>query len=214
MQKHLPIIGILFCLCMSVQAQFSIRAGVNFANEKTSIAPSNSIADFESTYLNAYQIGIMYQKLAKIGLGFETGVLFTQKGSSFSYTPDSLNQSVYGYNEVNYIEIPLSLKYAIRFGSFGIYAAAGIYGSCAFSGKTTLLLEEDVKTKNGYNSLKNRLDTGYNLNMGIELFKKIQLGAAWSRSILDMSATEGITQEGVSVNTRNKVWAVTLAYFF
>ncbi len=209
----------LFVLFMCISAwttcayaQFSIRAGVNLANETKVF--STEFPTYRNDMLNAFNIGVMYQLLSSKGIGGETGIVFAQKGSNFSYT-DNTDASVRGFNETGYMEIPLNIKYVFRIKAFGIYVATGIYGSCAFYGKTILETGTSTKTPIQYPHFLNRLDAGYNVGSGLELFKKIQLGANWSQSFIGQEITENIIQDTpIRHQNFNKVLSVNLAYFF
>lgn len=207
-------IALSLCACACIaNAQIYIKAGVNMSNEIKLFEGSSIQETFRSENLQGFNIGLMYQGLSKKGIGAEVGIVFAQKGSNFTYT-DSTTALIGGYNRVNYVEIPLNLKYIFRIGVLGIYATAGIYGSCAFSGKTILEEDTNIETLIQYNSFKDRLDAGYNVGLGFELFKKIQLGAAWSQGFIDMNTLEGIIPTGISTETNNRVLSINLAYIF
>ncbi len=213
--KLQKVLILLTCVCTwttCVHAQVSIRAGVNLADEVKKI--SDEIPTYQSEMLNAFNIGIMYQFLSAKGLGGETGVVFSQKGSNFSYTDDA-DETIRGFSEVGYVEIPLNIKYVFRVGVLGIYVAAGVYGSCSVYGKTTLESITETGTPVQYDNFKNRLDAGYNAGGGIELFKQIQLGVNWSQSFFGQTVTETILPDTpIQHQNSNKVLAVNLTYFF
>lgn len=215
LQKTIIPLLCIFASMTCTYAQFSVRAGVNLANEDKVFNGNNDMfTGYQADMLNAFNIGVMYQLLSSKGIGGETGIIFSQKGSNFSYT-DAADASIRGYNETGYIEIPLNAKYIFRIGVFGIFASAGVYGGCAFYGKTTLEAETDIETPIQYATFANRLDAGYNAGGGIELFKKLQIGVNWSQSFISQDITENIVRDTpVPHKNRNRILAINLAYFF
>lgn len=203
------LIAFLFC-ATGLFAQLGIKAGVNMANE-IKVFSQHSIADgFSSKNLTGYQIGLTYQTMPKkSGLGCEIGVLLSQKGSTFS---DSTNVNVIkqGYKELNYVEIPFNLRYRISLGFIGIYGTAGIYGGYALSGKT---VDETANTtqNESFQTFMSHTDYGYNFGAGLELFRKIQLGATWSNGLKN---TESNIGSAIPTKSTNKVFSVTMVYLF
>lgn len=186
-------------------AQLGIKAGLNMANEIRSFQQSDVAASFSSTNLTGYQIGLVYQAMPKkTGLGVEIGALLSQKGSSFHFDSINVNNGLRnGYKEINYLEVPLNLRYHLLVGLVGIYGFGGVYGGCALNGST---VTESTSTtdKEAYKTFADRVDYGYSFGAGVELFRKIQLGGTWSNGI--KSTTNS------SSSFKNKVFTMNLVY--
>jgi len=199
------IIGLLFCFT-GLYAQFGIKAGVNVANEISQITNG-----FSTKNLTGYQIGVVYQAIPKIsGVGCEIGLMLSQKGSTFI---DSTNASAVteGYKELNYLEIPVNMRYHITLGIIGIYATAGIYGGYLLSGKTVNEITNNIQGET-FQTFTDHLDYGYNAGLGVELFKKIQLGLSFSQGLKDTSiSTSGLPTTN---SITNRVFSVNLVYLF
>ncbi len=204
------LLAFLFCATGSF-AQLGIKAGVNMANEIKSFS-QQAIADgFSSKNLTGYQIGLTYQAMPKnSGLGCEVGVLLSQKGSAFSDTTfiATIKQ---GYRELNYVEVPFNLRYRLTLGFIGVYGTAGIYGGYALSGKTVDEMSNNIQGET-FNSFMDHVDYGYNLGAGVELFKKIQLGATWSRGLKNTAGTNAGLPTPTTAS--NRVFSVNLVYLF
>lgn len=196
------LVVLFFSYSTAVYAQFGIKAGVNLANEIRSL---NS-TEINASNLTGYQIGLVYQLMPKkTGLGVEIGALLSQKGSAIDST--NLDYSIQqGYRELNYIEVPFNLRYHISFGFIGFYGFGGLYGGYLLSGK---VVDEIVGTTQveTFQSFMDHVDYGYNFGAGVELFKKVQLGATWSQGVKNIS-TSGITP------STNRVLSVNLVYLF
>ena len=210
--KHFSLLVVMLFCATGLFAQLGIKAGVNIATETMSFSQSNTKAGFNSTNLTGYQIGLVYQVMPKkSGFGFEIGALLTQKGSTFSDSTHIDNVIKQGYKELNYLEIPLNLRYHLSFGLFGVYGFGGLYGGYALSGKT--VDEGTNNTQNtAYASMKDHVDYGYNAGAGVELFKKIQFGATLSQGLKNTSVA--IVGLPTPTKATNRVYSVNLVYLF
>jgi len=205
------LIAVLLCTT-GMFAQLGIKAGVNVANEINSFSQSDIKAGFNSANLTGYQIGLVYQAMPKkSGLGIEVGALLTQKGSSFSDSTSFENVIKQGYKELNYLEVPLNLRYHFVLGFIGVYGFGGLYGGYALSGKT--VDETTDNTQNAtFSTLMDHMDYGYNVGAGVELFKKIQFGATLSQGLKNTSTA--IVGMPTPSKTTNRVYSVNLVYLF
>jgi len=207
----LSLVAVLFC-ATGLFAQLGIKAGVNIANEINSYSQSDIKAGFNSTNLTGYQIGLVYQAMPKeSGLGIEIGVLLSQKGSTFSDSIHIDNVIKQGYKELNYLEVPVNLRYHISFGLFGVYGFGGLYGGYALSSRTVNETTNDTQSE-AFTTSKDRMDYGYNVGAGVELFKKIQFGATLSQGLKNTSTT--IVGVPTPTTATNRVYSVNLVYLF
>lgn len=228
--KSKILITLLFIL-MSVtymSAQFGIRAGVNMANEIQSFDNEGIAAAFRSENLTGYQVGAVYQLNPKnFGFGFEIGALMSQKGGVFKFDSTGVvNSFIKGYREINYVEVPMSLRLKLNLGGVvGVFGTAGVYGAYALKGKT--VFESDINTlvkEDSFDSFMERIDYGYSFGGGVELVKKLQIAAKWSqglqkrdtnKNILDVINTEtGGIAPNLKASSTSKVFSMTLTYLF
>ena len=205
------LLFLLFCV-PGAYAQLGIKGGLNIASEMNSFNQPEIKAGFNSTSLTAYQIGLVYQAMPKkSGLGMEIGAILSQKGSTFSDSLHLSNVIKQGYKELNYLEVPLSLRYRLSFGLVGIYGFGGIYGSYALSGKTVDESTNSIQNAT-YSGFSDRLDYGYNVGAGIEFFKKIQLGTTLSQGLKNTAtAIAGVPTPST---TKNRMYSINLVYLF
>lgn len=205
--KFFGFIIVLFFACSTgIYAQLGIKAGVNLANEIKSFSQSDIAAGFNSNNLTGYQLGLVYQAVPKkSGFGIEIGALLSQKGSTFHFDSiDVVNTLKDGYKELNYVEVPLNIRYHLSLGFLGIYGFGGVYGGYALSGKTVTETTNTSEIQT-FQSFMDHVDYGYNFGAGFELFKKIQLGATWSQGLKNIESS-GLTP------TTNRVFSVNLVY--
>jgi len=205
------LIALLMCTS-GLYAQLGIKAGVNMSNEIKSFSQTDIAAGFNSNNLTGYQFGLVYQAMPKSGLGIEIAALISQKGSTFHFdSTDVANTLKDGYKELNYLEVPLNLRYRLTLGFIGFYGFGGIYGGYALSGKT--VNETDNTSENEtFLTFTEHVDYGYNFGAGIELFKKIQLGGTMSQGLKNtVNASANIPQP---TTVTNRVFSVNLVYMF
>lgn len=207
--KNWYFLTVLLICTTGLYAQLGIKAGVNMANEIKIFEPNAITNAFSSKNLTGYQIGLIYQAMPKkSGLGCEFGAVLTQKGSTFS---DSTNTGgiTEGYKELNYVEIPFNMRYRLSLGFIGIYGVAGIYAGYALSGKTVDEITQNVQDET-FTTFTDHLDYGYNLGAGLELFRKIQLGATWSQGLKNTTQTAiGLP---LPIASSNRVFSINLVY--
>lgn len=198
MTKKLLFSLLFVSLTLSVTAQVGIRGGMNVASQRIN-------KNYTNSDMTRFQAGVTYSYLPRKGKGFglETGLLYTQKGSI------DKNHLTNKY-KLNYIEIPLNLRYLLQLGPIGIYAHAGLYGGYLTNMKHQT---EAGKKEIELGSFSDRLDFGYNAGAGIELLRKIQLGFNWSAGFKNLSYLYESIDPSITT-CKNRLFSVTLAYLF
>ncbi len=210
MKKFLKILLVLFFYIISIHAQIGIKAGINLANQIKSLSSQDISDGFSRENLTGYQVGLVYQLSPhKSGIGGEIGLLVSQKGFSFSDSTSLGGNVLRGYHEINYIELPLNLRYRIKLGFLGVFGYGGIYGGYALNG-IYVIETENVSSDIGFKEMLDRADYGYNLGLGFEFFNKIQFGANWSQGIKNTNF-ENQTAENAIIN---RVFSIGLTYLF
>ncbi len=209
-KKWNVLIVILLFVATAAHAQLGIRAGVNMANEIKSFTQGSIANAFSSENLTGYHIGIMHQSVPeKTGFGGDIALLFSQKGSSYSNAIDTENP-IDGYRELNYFEMPFNVRYQVRLGFATLYATSGLYAAYFVSGKDVALsVTENILI----DEFVDRLDFGYSFGGGLELFRKIQLGASLSRGLRSNNAAYTSTINSISTS-QNRVFSINLSYLF
>lgn len=192
------------------QAQLGIKAGINLANEIKSFSGEDLATGFSRENLTGYQIGLVYQIVPeKSGFGGDFGLLLSQKGYTFSDSISVIDVIREGYREINYLEAPFNLRYRLKVGFLGLFGYGGLYAGYALNGRT-VVETENTTNPISFNEVMDRVDLGYNLGVGVEFFKKIQFGAAWSQG-LKAAVPDPATSTDTSIN---RVFSVSLTYLF
>jgi len=208
--KVLLLSTVLLCCVMGMYAQVGIKAGINMSNEILSFQQPGDGEGFKSSNLTGYQLGLVYQAMpANSGIGIETGVLLSQKGSSFTDTSNTAGVIKQGYKELTFLEVPLNVRYHLLFGSVGLYGFAGLYAGYALSCK--MVDETTNVTQNGvYPGFTDHVDYGVHFGAGLEFFKKIQFGATWSQGLKNSTVT--IAGLSTPVKAKNRMYSISLVY--
>lgn len=202
---------IVFSAGTMLFAQLGIRAGINLANEIKSFSNEDISAGFSTENLTGYHIGLVYQTMPqKSGLGGDFGLLLSQKGYTYNDSLSIANAVLQGYKEINYLEVPFNLRYRLKLAFLGIYGYGGLYTGYALNGKKVDETQNSTE-EIGFQNFMNRLDFGYNLGVGVEFFRKIQLGATWSQGLKKIESTNSGTTEPEGIN---RVFSLNLTYLF
>jgi len=79
------------------------------------------------------------------------------------------------------------------------------------SGKTVDEIANVVQNET-FQSFMDHVDYGFNLGAGLELFKKVQLGTAWSQGVRNTSFTNTLIP--IPSFATNRVFTINLVYLF
>lgn len=228
------VILLLAGVALNAQIKFGLTAGLNMANEGTSVGSIASFTDKGS--LKGLTVGPTVEAMIPIlGIGAEASALYSRKGSNFKYdinVPEDYNISLSGYRSISYIDVPLNIKYKMGVGVVNLFVTGGWYWSFALGGKVVVdnavdnttneaIPELIKKTNMSFSKSYNSFDTGFGFGGGVELLKKIQLSVNYSISVKN-TATEQAMQDILnssyqyngSLSTKNRVLSVRLTYLF
>ena len=146
----------------------------------------------------------MYAIRSYYGWGADISLQLSQKGFAFSDSTD--NHLSEGYKEINYVEVPLNARYQFRLGPLAAFGFGGIYAGYALNAKFANETD-NVTTNIQFSNTEDRLDYGYNLGVGLEFFRKLQLEASWIQGLKNVSGTD-------DVFSANRVISFNLVYLF
>ena len=208
-KRYLLLFFLMIIFSCQLFAQLGIKAGVNMATEIRSLKQEDIEAGFSPENLNGFHIGLVYQStFAETRWSTEIGALLSQKGSFFSYKEIDIMTA---YNELNYAEVPINIRYTLSLGALGIYGSAGVYAGYLFEGKTVNETKEEILYMK-FSELVDKLDYGYSLGAGVELLDKIQLGVTWTRGI--KTNPINIQAPNAMPNSKNNTFSIGLVYLF
>jgi len=146
-------------------------------------------------------------------MGSDIGLFLSQKGFAYTDSTKIVEDLItLGYNEYNYLEMPINIRYRYAHKLIGAYASGGVYGAYLLSGKSvneTTTSVDDMSFK----SVLERFDYGYSLNAGIEVLKQVQIGLSWTHG-LKYYISSLYNGETTFENKDNRVFSINLTYLF
>lgn len=181
----------------SAQAQFrfGVKAGVNVSSFHfdTDMFKADNRAGFTG--------GVMVEFTAPvIGLGFDLSAMYTRRNSKW------MDENGYTSDNRDYISIPLHLKWRIN-----IPLINNIIRPYLLTGPDFAFLTSKKAVKEGFSNRS--FDTSWDFGFGVELVKKVQIGASYSVGMTKALKAFNVTNEG-NVAGRDRYWTVTAAYLF
>lgn len=198
--------AILFGLCFMHQAHAQSNVTAHAAVGRSDIEVHGlGLLDVITPYIKPitqYTVGIQYEKDFTRHLAFITGGQYTSRGFG---ARESFNVDVFGLElplgasietRLNYIEVPLMLKYNITDGGITPYIQAGASAAYALNGKMTPKVEALISWRlpsidiNLENDMYNRFDVSALVGAGVMIptneFGSFRIEATYRHSLNDM----------------------------
>lgn len=193
------LITIIGISSAEAKLRFGIKAGLNVND----IHLNDPKKIFESDNGTGWTAGIMTQYISVIGLGFDASVMYTRLNADVFYEGNTTDLSADNHN---FIEIPINLKYRIGLPVVGNIISPYIFTGPAFAFKLDKNTIDEFKTKT--------CQVAWNVGLGIELFKHLQVGASYGFGINDIVSKVPVGINAEDLKTRNNYWTITAAYLF
>ncbi|MCP9610777.1 porin family protein [Coprobacter tertius] len=221
MKKLTSFIIVALCLLMAVPAQSQLRFGVRLGANVSDMSFNKDV--FKSSNIGSFTGGLMAEFMLPVfNLGIDGAVMYTRKGAKFIATGDNAGNignaleadAIQSTKKLDYIEIPVNLKYKIGLPIIKPYIFAGPSFSFLVGNKLSVnrLVGDENIAKELDNALSNRkFDVAINLGAGLELFSKIQVQAQYGWGLNNAIK---IKEENFKVTAKNRYWTITAAYLF
>lgn len=212
MKKSILILGTLF-LCVTVMAQnqkvkLGVKAGLNIS----------TLTFDESELKSSNKPGFTAGAMAEIPLtkkfSVQPELLFSQQGTKTSFSDPDVTNSVYkGTIELNYLNIPVMLKY---------YLVEGL--SLQAGPQIGILLKAKNKYQDNFLGYENHesldlkkyssgIDTSVNLGLGYQFKDKFYTDLRYTISYSNIFK-EGDPNHFINNDLKNRVFQITVGYFF
>lgn len=218
MGKKLLFIFIVFwTTSVSAQIKYGVSVGINIANVKF----NSSVTDFQS--ITSYQIkGILNFHVTK-HLSLESGLSLQRKGFKideiYILSKDmELSGQRTDYVKVNYLELPLDVKWSVPLLKNQLLIGAGPYLAYGISGKyTTTESFNDGQKKvklnlgNGKEDFISEWDYGVNFSLGFLFQQKFLFNAGYGLGLFNLQPQE---KKDYSYKMNNRVFSLSAGYFF
>lgn len=212
MKKSMLILYTLF-LSVTVIAQnkkvnVGLKAGLNISSL------SFDESELNSSSKAGFTAGLMVEIPMTEKFSLQPELLYSQQGTKTSFFDgDVTNSSYKGTIELNYLNIPLMLKYYVIKG-FSVQAGPQL----------GILLKADHKYQDNFLGYKNYgsfnlfdhssgVDTSVNLGLGYQFKDKIYTDLRYNLSYSNVFKN-GDTDYFINKDMKNRVFQITIGYFF
>lgn len=206
------------------KVNFGAKLGLNFSQESSTpflLEPFPALAVFTQ---HGTEVGVLVEgQISTSRWFYDAGLSFSRKGSKYE-TSDGLVQET-GYNRINYLEVPLSLKYKLPMSNQPIkfYANAGLSVGLALTGNvearqqqgsSVYRLKEKIIFGTGNDALFKKYDCGINFGLGFEMVDKVQIGGLYSLGLIDLYNENYQGAFRMQEPVKNRGWSLYLTVLF
>ncbi len=177
---RIALIASLSLAYLSSNAQgLIVKGGLTMSN--MTIKDDNTTYSDDNKTRTGFHVGIAAELPLFAGIYFEPGVMFATRGYKIDLAEASYN--------LNYINVPLNLKYKLGIGEFSVFGSAGAYLGVGLNGKakaTILGKESEVDIEFGDKKDLKMLDYGLALGAGIE-YHNVIVGVYYDLGLANLS---------------------------
>lgn len=215
MKKLLTIVALMVLGATTSFAQLGLRAGVNFNNIGKDAKDEPFLKAENKT---GFHIGAVYNIDLIGSFSIEPGLYFSQKGftldgeeidlSGVDPNEPLLSFSAKGDANMNYIEVPVNVKYKLLdLSVLGLDAHIGPFAAYGLGGK---LEDTKIFDKDGLDY--KRFDFGLQMGVGVVLINKIYAGVNYDMSLTKINEAEGVSKD--NLKEKNHVWMISVGLNF
>ena len=203
--KLLLIIAAFFAISTAnAQFRFGVKGGVNIAK----VSFDKDV--FNSGNVTGFHVGPMVEGMfGQGGIGFDAGVLFSQKGFD---TDDKTVKNTF-------LEVPVNLKFKFGLPLINPYFAAGPYIDFRVSGDKL----RDISYKDVKHQVESKsFGAGLDFVAGAELFDKLQVGLTYSWGLTndyktfysDSNYLSSLRYDLTPYKGKPHTWSISAAFLF
>lgn len=184
---------------------FGVKAGANFNKLHFNKEIINDIVNTENQ--TGFNAGVMAEFIAPvIGIGVDASIMYVYRPAIESKISEKKLKR-------DYIEIPLNLKYKLSLPAVEKIIAPYVFTGPSFAFNLNKTAVDDfIKSK--------KCDIAWNLGIGVEIIKHIQVGASYGWGLTKLVNTVESTTgkdsgfNAIDVEGRNNCWNISVAYLF
>lgn len=199
---------ILFGVTNAQKVKYGFKAGVNIATEKITIPSSPNINYEKSTVIGA-NVGFFVDIKMVPKLFFQPELLYSMQGAKLTATINGISGSAEQTATVNYLIVPLTLKYYIT-NELNIQAGPQIGFLLTANDKVVSSIQGLASSSSDSKSSYNTVDLGLNFGMGYNITPNISFVGRYSLGLSDLEKT---VPAGYSAS-KNRVLSFSFGYTF
>lgn len=202
LMKKLVLAVMALTIGFSASAQFraGIRAGVNINKLHLSELGSN----FDSDNRCGFTGGVMAEfTIPVVGICFDASLMYTRMNSQVDVPEVSTMENDFSGSAKDFFQIPINIKYKLGLPVVGKIIAPYIYTG------------PDFAFRLGHSDAFKRFQVAWDLGVGVELVRHLQIGAGYSWGINNVAKKiTGYENFDGNFKTKNNYWTITAAYLF
>lgn len=193
------IVAIFATSSASAGFRWGIKAGLNFnkldyKNVGASIQNNDNRTGWEVGLTTEFTVPI-------VGVGADLSLLYARQNLNVQ-TIEGHN----AYDNKNFIDIPLNLKWKIN-----IPVVASIVKPMIYTGPDFLV----ALNKNSIKDIKTKTcEVGWNIGIGVELLKHLQIQGGYCIGMNNVMKYTGVDANLQNYKAKKNYWTVTAAYLF
>ena len=207
MKKRISLLAVVATLMFATpawsQIHFGVKAGLNVSKvslDKSTLTDGDNRCGWFAGPMVEFTVPI-------VGLGVDAAVLYDNKSIEVANEVGTTE-----HQTLNYIDVPINLKYTIGLGSLAsVYAATGPQFAFNVGGKSifkTLTSTSDFELK--------KSEFSWNIGAGVKVLKHLQAGYNYN---IALGSTADVTLKGVGVDAikgklKNNTHQISVAYMF
>lgn len=194
MKKTILILAIaMMAIGASAQVRFGVKAGVGV----NTLHIENPSSNFDTDNRTGFTGGVMMEVNLPFGIAVDASALYTRRSGAIEDTEVGVR---------DYIAVPVNLKYKLS-----LPVVSNIITPFAFTGPEFAFNVGNKKSEAG--SEYKSTTVSWNVGLGVELVKHVQLSAAYCMGI-NKSITNVLGISGVESGAKDRCWTITAAYLF
>lgn len=201
MIKRLAALALALAVILPAAAQFSIGPRLGVCVNKFHFDESTFNEDNRAGFTGGLEAELM---IPAINLGVDVSAMYVHRSATL---PATLNDAKNMDVKNDYIEIPVYLKWKIGLPVVGKFVAPYIFTGPSFA---FLASKKDISEF----AESKKSDIAWNIGIGIQLVKHLQIGASYGLGITKAVQYVKKDFQGADIEGKNRYWTVTAAWLF
>ena len=203
MKKMIFCVALVATLFLAIPANAQFKFGPKVGMNISSLSLGGDLSDnFKSSNVTSFTGGLMAEFMVPvIGVGVDASVMYTRKGSTLKELTTGTSQD----QHVDYVEIPINLKYKFSLPVVGSILSPFVYAGPSFAFRVGDNFKEQFKEKS--------FDTAINVGLGLELFNHLQIAGQYGWGLGSAMEVKNDLPDSV-MKGKSRALTITAAYLF
>lgn len=204
-KRLIAIVVFLFAMIGAASAQvgFGVKVGAKINDLRF------EEVYYEDTYNPGFTCGLMMEYMfPSTNIGIDASIMYFNVQTEFLEGMDSPNQVSRANYRTHFIELPINFKWKI-----GLPVAKNIVTPFLTTGPGFSIIGGERQV--AVNNIRCKSVTiDWNFGLGVELFKKVQIGVNYGLGLTNAFQTFGYKGRWTDLPCKKNSWTITAAYIF